>query len=1433
MLGLGELHNNHLEEHYKEKRWICSESSKKDKDGKDPDPAAGVAILLSNRMADRILATGCVGSRIVYARLAGPVCNLFIIVTYIPHRGRKQAPFAIDTISQLQELLKTVHKTDCIILMGDLNCELQRNVENCTGQWSMTKRKDNGHGEEVLDLMRAFDLFAVDTLFKPERKAWGKNKKMRYCNATYMAKDSEKRPRKLDYICVSNRWKSMVKNVRTKWGPSYHRFGHKFDHGLLSATWRWKKKKRERYETADFNAMDDQSWLSFDRDLRIRTQEMTVSRVSKCGHIGHVFLNTEAATTEKEILSQELEGLNTCLRETIKAVVPTKKHKKKKGRVMSEETKVLHEKRRQAYSKKKPSANERKKWNRKIVRSCRDDYRKWVAEWTDKIEKEFRKGNTKAIYEGVRNLCGTKKPYATKQPTKNAEGQRIASPEELANEWKKFSKKKFSPTEFEKFEREFAQLPKNDGIGKLEREEFEKAVKHLKNGKATGADGIPVEVFKKSAVAKNLLFAFLKKVWDKEYVPVNLAIGVFVMIFKKGAPDDFSNYRCICLLNHAYKIFSAILMRRLTKECEKFLSDWQAGFRAERGCRDNILLLRTLYDFIIRGNKKCVVTFIDYKAAFDSVSHKFIDSVLARAKVSRKCRAIFRAIYAAAKGMVRVNGILGKKIFSEKFDIGRGVVQGDIVSPLLFILALDQIIQKYDRAGKGVKCGKELTVRVLGYADDAAMAEEEAADMTTRLTAVADGSEKDADMTVRMDKTFTHHVQNQEKQKASKEEALTAQAKFKYKCDFCERRFKAMAAMYIHRDSYPYNYGTTDTAFEVEKIVGVFGRRGSRFFKVKYAGYPEPEWNRGHLLERDGCTDAIRAFWADSGLSPCKEYYECDEHRCDVCGRVYNREQDLKSHKTRKRHHQHQIIKVSGTAKKVATQEKLEAAQKALPLVKWGEEPAENRWAFEYLGAIFTVNGSQTADVHRRIAMARQRHGKMRHIWQSSDLHLRLKLRLYVSAVCSTMIYGSEAWMLDKATLRALNGANSKMLSVITGKSIHDEAKDGTRTYDVVAGIRATRLRWLGKILVMDEDRMVLRAVKLMFENRREGDILMDAPDAGTWEELRGKAKDKKKWGLLVRKIKDMIHIETAREGEGSKKRKVGKMEKTQDTREMGKPNQKESGKRSAKKTGEERGGRKRITRARRGQIAERIRCNDGFTMFVQASGAHYCTPKSDRGPYTHVEVNHPNEQEPLLAKYGNSAGMMYLWVPATVIKAVVMKHLGLATNSGKMPDLIEVDEDGCQWAAAAEPPSTESSEATSESEGEAKCESSEGEGEDEHSEGEEGEDSGDASVSGISHMGSLTSAIHMGAPPPSPPPMPASAGEIPPPIALTTLAMSPITATATATQPTAPKTETPMNAEQLNDLGEAVLYVDDRDVFEAPSDSFFENVNKDKDFFE
>ena len=109
-------------------------------------------------------------------------------------------------------------------------------------------------------------------------------------------------------------------------------------------------------------------------------------------------------------------------------------------------------------------------------------------------------------------------------------------------------------------------------------------------------------------------------------------------------------------------------------------------------------------------------------------------------------------------------------------------------------------------------------------------------------------------------------------------------------------------------------------------------------------------------------------------------------------------------------------------------------------------------------------------------------------------MHPRLKMRLYVSSVMSIMVYGSEAWRLTAEVTRAINGANSKMVAAITGKTIREEATEGSRTYDAVAGIRVTRLKWLGFILRMDGKRMVRAAVEKLYANRLEGDLLMDAP---------------------------------------------------------------------------------------------------------------------------------------------------------------------------------------------------------------------------------------------------------------------------------------------------------------------------------------------------
>ena len=366
------------------------------------------------------------------------------------------------------------------------------------------------------------------------------------------------------------------------------------------------------------------------------------------------------------------------------------------------------------------------------------------------------------------------------------------------------------------------------------------------------------------------------------------------------------------------------------------------------------MLLRVLYDQIIRRNTKCVVTYIDYTAAFDSISHKFMDSTLGAAGASRKSRAMFRAIYNVAAGVARARSTDGKYAFSGSFNIRRGVIQGDIISPVLFILALDQLVQTVNNAGgkgagQGVTCGRILHLSVLGYADDAALIEPCIETMTNRLTAIADASAKLADMRVSIPKTFTQHVHKRAKIKVTDTDAATVKKEYKHKCDFCTRRFKTSKAMHNHRASCIFNYGTTDEVYELEGIADVFGHIDNRWFLVKWKDYDEMEWEREHLLARDGCGDTIRAYWATSGRSPCKKFYPDPEgkHRCTICSRTYARAQDLKAHKTRTGHHDEKRTRVTQTAYQDACRRGKEEADAATtPKSKVGRPTSGQRLAF-------------------------------------------------------------------------------------------------------------------------------------------------------------------------------------------------------------------------------------------------------------------------------------------------------------------------------------------------------------------------------------------------------------------------------------------------------------------------------------------------------
>lgn len=150
------------------------------------------------------------------------------------------------------------------------------------------------------------------------------------------------------------------------------------------------------------------------------------------------------------------------------------------------------------------------------------------------------------------------------------------------------------------------------------------------------------------------------------------------------------------------------------------------------------MILWVLCDKMMDIGRSLAIVFVDYSAAFDSFSHKFIDKALQEAGgvpgASPKVRAIVRAIYKSVCAFTSVKGEDGKQVKCDKFQIDRGVLQGDIISPLFFILALESILRKHDPLvpGQGVPLA-DILIRLLGYADDVAIAEYGGSDGIQRL----------------------------------------------------------------------------------------------------------------------------------------------------------------------------------------------------------------------------------------------------------------------------------------------------------------------------------------------------------------------------------------------------------------------------------------------------------------------------------------------------------------------------------------------------------------------------------------------------------------------------------------------------------------------------------------------------------------------------
>ena len=257
------------------------------------------------------------------------------------------------------------------------------------------------------------------------------------------------------------------------------------------------------------------------------------------------------------------------------------KRNAKKARWLSEEALQIAVKRREVKSK-----GEKERYshlNAEFQRITRRDEKAFLTNQCKEIEENNRMGKTRDLFKKIRDIKGT---FQAKMVSiKDRSGMDLTEAEDI-KKWQEYTE--------ETYKKDLHDPGNHDGmITHLEPDILECEVKWaleiITMSKASGCDGIPVELFQiLEDDAVKVLHSICQQIWKTQQWPQDWKRSVFIPIPKKGIPKECSSYHTIALISHASKVMLKILQARLQQYVNWELPDVQAGFRKGRGTRDQI-----------------------------------------------------------------------------------------------------------------------------------------------------------------------------------------------------------------------------------------------------------------------------------------------------------------------------------------------------------------------------------------------------------------------------------------------------------------------------------------------------------------------------------------------------------------------------------------------------------------------------------------------------------------------------------------------------------------------------------------------------------------------------------------------------------------------------------------------------------------------------
>ena len=210
--------------------------------------------------------------------------------------------------------------------------------------------------------------------------------------------------------------------------------------------------------------------------------------------------------------------------------------------------------------------------NAEFQRTARRDKKAFLSDQCKEIEENNRMGRTRGLFKKIRDSKGTF--HAKMGLIKDRNSMDLTEAEDI-KKWQEYT---------ELYKKDLHDQDNHDGvITHLEPDILECEVKwalgNITMNKASGGDGIPVELFqiRKDDVVK-VLHSVCQQIWKTQQWPQDWKRSIFIPIPKKGNAKECSNYRTIALISHASEVMLKILPTRLQQYVNRTTSRCSSWF---------------------------------------------------------------------------------------------------------------------------------------------------------------------------------------------------------------------------------------------------------------------------------------------------------------------------------------------------------------------------------------------------------------------------------------------------------------------------------------------------------------------------------------------------------------------------------------------------------------------------------------------------------------------------------------------------------------------------------------------------------------------------------------------------------------------------------------------------------------------------------------